>query len=193
MRRLLPLTLAVATLAQPAASAKEGVQAQLLVPPSAGATSGSLNSVPWSVNVPVRRDSRVALGAFGVFGCTTSATEALVRTFVYRYDDGRVNAAGRLWAPEPYFQWFSTGPPGARLGASAHDRSTLLSYFSSRVRAHEHLRITALHSGFDPHRNIVNFAGKLVRGATGLAGHPHDFKGAASCASGKPILIVWSM
>lgn len=127
-------------------------------------------------------------------GCTASATEALVRAFVGRYDAGEVAAADRLWAPEPYFQWFSTGPPGARLGASAYKRATLARYFRSRTRAHERLRLTELHAGFDPQRSIVNFAGKLVRSAGDLAPGPaHDFKGAAACVSGKPILIVWSM
>ncbi len=101
---------------------------------------------------------------------------------------------GRLWAREPYFQWFSTGAPGARLGPSAYNRATLDAYFRARVRAHERLRLTELHAGFDPTRNIVNFAGKLVRSAADLAApHSHDFKGAADCISGKPTLIVWSM
>lgn len=127
-------------------------------------------------------------------GCTASATEMLVRTFVRRYDRADVAAADRLWAHEPYFQWFSSGPPGARLGASAYNRATLAHYFRSRARVHERLRITELHAGFDPQRNIVNFSGKLVRNTADLAaGPPHDFKGAAACANGGPILIVWSM
>jgi hypothetical protein len=41
---------------------------------------------------------------------------------------------------------------------------------------------------------MVNFAGKLIRSSTDVpAGPPHDFKGAADCLAGKPILIVWSM
>jgi hypothetical protein len=127
-------------------------------------------------------------------GCTASATTALVQTFVRRYDRGDVAGAARLWAPEPYFQWFSARPPGARLGANAYDRATVAGYFRSRARAREWLRITELHAGFDPQRNIVNFAGKLVRSAADLtAGTPRDFKGAAACVNGDPVLIVWSM
>lgn len=61
----------------------------------------------------------------------------------------------RLWAREPYFQWFSTRAPGARLGPAAHERSTLASYFRSRVRVRENLRLTELRAGYDPARNIV--------------------------------------
>jgi hypothetical protein len=100
----------------------------------------------------------------------------------------------RLWTREPYFQWFSTRAPGARLGPPAYDRATLASYFRSRVRVHENLRLTELGAGYDPERNIVNFNGKLVRSADDLQPtSPQDFKGAAACVSGRPILIVWSM
>jgi hypothetical protein len=126
--------------------------------------------------------------------CTATATKTLVRTFVRDYDAGRVAAVGPLWAPEPAFQWFSTRAPGARLGASAYDRATLLAYFRARARVHENLRLTELRAGYDPTRNIVNFAGKLVRSADDLAlGPPQDFKGASDCRDGRSQLIVWSM
>jgi hypothetical protein len=127
-------------------------------------------------------------------GCTADTTKALVYTFVGRYDNGRVKTINRLWAPEPRFQWYSTGPPGARLGRSAYNRATLAAYFRARVRVHERIRLTELRAGYDPRRRIVNFAGKLVRSADDLrARPPHDFKGAADCVSGRPSLIVWSM
>jgi hypothetical protein len=63
------------------------------------------------------------------------------------------------------------------------------------VKVHERLRITALAVGYDPQRQIVNFAGKLVRRADDIRPRrpPQDFKGAADCVSGRPMLIVWSM
>ena len=126
--------------------------------------------------------------------CTADATRALVRAFVRDYDDGRVVAIGPVWGPEPYFQWFSTRAPGARLGARAYDRATLLAYFRARARVHENLRLTELRAGYDPMRNIVNFAGKLVRSADDLRPRPpQDFKGAADCRAGRPRLIAWSM
>jgi hypothetical protein len=125
--------------------------------------------------------------------CTAVTTKALVQKFVRNYDSGQVAAIDRLWAREPYFEWFSTRAPGARLGPAAYNRSTLASYFRARVRAHENLRVIRLGAGYDAKRNIVNFAGKLVRRADHLpAGDPQDFKGAVRCAN-RPLLIVWSM
>ena len=76
---------------------------------------------------------------------------------------------------------------GVRLGERAYDRATLAAYFRSRVRAHERIRLTLLRAGYDPTRNIVNFAGKLVRSAKDIRPRgPQDFKGAADCLSGPP-------
>jgi hypothetical protein len=127
-------------------------------------------------------------------GCTAVTTKALVRKFVRNYDEGHVAVIDRLWAQEPYFQWFSTRAPGARLGAAAYNRSTLVSYFRARVRAHENLRVIKLGAGYDLKANIVNFAGKLVRSVGELpAGVQRHFKGAATCRLDRPLLIVWSM
>ena len=126
--------------------------------------------------------------------CTASTTKALVRTFVADYDKGRVAAINSMWAPEPYFPWFSTRAPGRRLGGQAYDRATLAAYFRARVRVHEKLVLTKLGAGYDPKRNIVNFGGELLRSADDIhSTAPHSFKGAADCRSGSPSLIVWSM
>ena len=138
--------------------------------------------------------SAVLLATSGT-GCTEEATRALVQSFARNYSVGHVAVINRMWAPEPRFQWFSTGKPGARLGAPAYVRSTLPRYFRSRVRVHERLRLTELRAGYDPRREIVNFSGKLVRSADDIRRRrpPQDFKGAADCVSGRPTLIVWSM
>lgn len=126
--------------------------------------------------------------------CTADATKVLVRAFVRGYDNGELRRINRMWAKEPRFQWFSAGPPGARLGERAYDRTTLTSYFRSRAQAQERIRLTKLNAAYDPARGIVNFNGKLVRSAKGTRPQgPKDFKGAADCLSGRPILIVWSM
>jgi hypothetical protein len=143
------------------------------------------NASQASTNVPGRVEHNMT--------CTAVTTKALVQKFVRDYDSGQVAAIDRLWAPEPYFQWFSTRAPGARLGAAAYNRSTLASYFRARVRAHENLRVTKLGAGYEANRKIVNFAGKLVRRADHLPeGAPKDFKGAVRCGN-RPLLIVWSM
>jgi hypothetical protein len=127
-------------------------------------------------------------------GCTAAATKTLVHSFVAGYKAGHVAAIDRMWAPEPYFQWYSTIAPGGRLGSKAYDRTTLAAYFRTRVRVHEKIVLTQLHAGYDAKRNLVNFAGKLVRSADDLtATGPKDFKGAAACRATGPTLIVWSM
>jgi hypothetical protein len=129
-----------------------------------------------------------------VLRCTSAGTETLVRRFVHYYALGRVRVINRMWAPEPRFQWFSSGPPGDRAGAEAENRATLARYFRTRVRVHERLRLTKLGAGYDPKRRIVNFGGKLVRSARDMHSRlPQDFKGAADCVSGRPRFIVWSM
>jgi hypothetical protein len=127
-------------------------------------------------------------------GCTAASTTHLVYAFVASFNRGRVEAAERVWAPAPRFQWYSTAQPGTRLGRRSKDRSTLASYFRSRARVHEQIRLTQFHAGYDPRRNEVNFGGKLIRSANDASGPPkqRDFKGAADCKSGHPSLIVWS-
>src|SRR5215211_7850006 len=45
------------------------------------------------------------------------------------------------------FKWYSTGPPGARFGGAATNRSTLMSYFAGRHRAGERLKLLQLSGG----------------------------------------------
>jgi hypothetical protein len=128
--------------------------------------------------------------------CTAETTIALVRRFVAAYSHGQVvRLVDAFWAPSGRFLWFSTGPPGKRLGRPAYDRSTLAAYFRGRVRAHERLRLIELRAGYDAARDLVHFSGKLVRTADERPPPrtPHDFKGAADCVNAKPRLIVWSM
>jgi hypothetical protein len=130
----------------------------------------------------------------GTGTCTSATTKALVRTFVSDYSKGRVAMVDRMFAPEPYFQWFSSGTAGRRVGPRAYDRATLAAYFRARVRLHERIQVTKLSARFDANRGLVNFNGLLVRRADDInspAAHP--FKGAADCLSGGPALIVWSM
>jgi hypothetical protein len=127
-------------------------------------------------------------------GCTAASTTRLVYGFVASFNRGRIEAADRAWAPAPRFQWYSTTQPGKRLGSSSMDRSTLASYFRSRARMHEKIQLTQFHAGYDPKRDIVNFAGKLIRRADDASRTPKQrlFKGAADCKSANPSLIVWS-
>ena len=62
-----------------------------------------------------------AAAAQRAVACTAATTKALVRTFAADYSRGRVAAIDRMFAPEPYFQWFSSSAPGA---GSAGRRTT---------------------------------------------------------------------
>jgi hypothetical protein len=129
-------------------------------------------------------------------GCSPAAVRAAVRAFAAAYSAGHAGLAANLFAEEPRFEWFSSGPPGRRLGAKAFDRSTLAAYFASRVREHERLRIVQLTGGrFDGRNDAFNFSGKLIRTATdgSSPARPRDFKGAAMCLAGRLRFIVWSM
>jgi hypothetical protein len=114
--------------------------------------------------------------------CGSLTTTALLDRFVAGYNAGRATAAMRAIAPEPAFRWFSARD---RSGPAAYDRSTLRAYLA---RPHEHRTIAGLRTGYDAERNLVHFSGLLV-----LAGADRrSFKGAASCASGRPLIAVWS-
>jgi len=132
-------------------------------------------------------------------GCTAAATRALVHRFVGDFNTGRLEAIDELWAPAPRFRWYSSGGSGKRLGAAAYNRATLIPYLRSRLREHEKLLIVKLGGGFEPSRQIANFAGKLIRSADDITPRlvpspiRHDFKGAADCIAGHLSLIVWSM
>jgi hypothetical protein len=119
---------------------------------------------------------------------------AVVRTFLDDFKAGRLAAIGKLFAPAPRFQWYSTRDPGKRLGNASKDRETLLRYLRSRMSKHERIETLRIGAGYDPNRRLVNFGGKLIRRADDISrAVPQDFKGAADCISGAPRLIVWSM
>jgi hypothetical protein len=148
-----------------------------------------------AVFVLVAPSGGIAQGGRSRNACTGEATLTLIRSFARNYSAGRVATINRMWAPAPRFKWFSSGKPGVRLGPAAYVRSTLASYFRSRIRVHERIRITYLRTPrYEPARKIVNFSGKLARSADDMRPRgPTDFKGAADCVSGRPTLIVWSM
>jgi ketosteroid isomerase-like protein len=117
--------------------------------------------------------------------CTPADGKAVVRDFAAAWNRGDVAAANALWATKPEFKWFSSAE---RTGARAYARSTVATYIRSRVRLHEKLRIVSLRAGYDAARNLVHFSGTLARGAPAK-----PFKGAVTCSTPTPQLVVWSM
>ena len=116
--------------------------------------------------------------------CTAEAARALVRRFVGDYNTGRLAKIDRLWAPAGRFQWYSSSPPGARLGPRAYDRTTLINYFRGRMHEHERNLITKLGAGYDPNRDIVNFGGKVMRRADGMEPRLLDLEQPAAASRG---------
>ena len=86
MKRMLPLAAAVAVLAAPAASAKEGAQAHLLAPLPAHPLVGSLISVRWSVDVPGTHGKRRPFGAIGMFVRLVGRDDASTRATAQQYE-----------------------------------------------------------------------------------------------------------
>jgi hypothetical protein len=81
MKRILVTAAALALLAAPAASAKEGAKAHLLTSLPIHSRAGTIVTVRWTVDVPGSHGRRIPFGAIGMFarligtdGATTTAT-----------------------------------------------------------------------------------------------------------------------
>jgi hypothetical protein len=153
----------------------------------------------------------LALPALGVPGsaatqtlvrdCSAAEVGSTVRGFVRAFNAGnrgRLDAAfarddGDGDAGTPSFQWYSVGPPGARLGRAAHNRGTLVAYFLARHRHGERLRIVTLHLGANAH-GYLNFTFHIGRSARDMR-RPGVFegKGAAVCSGRRAQIAVWSV
>jgi len=106
------------------------------------------------------------------------------------FNRGDLRRFDRAVAPEPWFGWWSTTSPGARLGHRASSRASLVRYVAARHRRHERLRLLQLrYNGNDARGG--HFAVRLVRRADGLPAPPWVGKGAVRCAHPAGV-IVWS-
>jgi hypothetical protein len=125
--------------------------------------------------------------------CTVAVAHRTVAAFLFALRAGRLGVLDDLFAPPRGFLWYSTTAPGARLNDSARDRSSLLVYFHTRIRRHEHLQLSRTYTGYDSRRNESYLNGFLVRRADDLPATRYGFKTAVSCSLGRPMIIVWSM
>jgi hypothetical protein len=119
MRRLLLLlALAIAALAAPAASGKEGAQARLLAPLPLHPIPGSLITVRWSVDVPGADATRVPFGASGMFvrlvGRATASTSATAAQYQPPYRVRIRVPAGGIRAVRFGLEGTSCGPSGSK-------------------------------------------------------------------------------
>jgi hypothetical protein len=124
--------------------------------------------------------------------CAAGESRAVVLRFVAAFNARDLPALDRVFAPRESFNWFSTGAPGARLGAAAHDRSTLIAYFRSRHRQGERLRLVRFRANGNSN-GYANFQFLLERRARTLRPTVYEGKGAVNCAARGDTISVWSV
>jgi hypothetical protein len=142
-----------------------------------------------------------ANGRMTVRDCTPDEVRTLVLNFTRAFNAGKIARLDKLWAKDdhdgdaatPSFQWYSTGKPGARFGADADNRATLMRYFAARHRKGERLRLVWMSHGGNSY-GYFEFAFQIYRAARDLA-RPGTFhgKGAAICSQKGAQLAVWSV
>jgi hypothetical protein len=122
-----------------------------------------------------------------------STVRGLVIQFIAAFNKGDVHRLSHIFARSD-FGWYSTDGPGARLGAEAYDRDTLLGYFMRRHKFRERLRLRSFKFNGNS-QGYGNFEYGLVRRAQDLKPTEYYGKGAAVCRTwpGSPAIAVWSM
>ena len=127
-----------------------------------------------------------------VADCAPGEARRVVERYVSAFNARNIPALDRVFATADAFNWFSTGAPGARLGAAAHNRSTLIAYFKARQQQGERLRLVRF-QGNGNSNGYANFQFRLERRARGLAPTVYQGKGAAICAASGDTISVWSV
>ena len=120
-----------------------------------------------------------------------------VIAFTRAFNAGDIRKLDGLFARKgihgrPGFQWYSTGPPGARFGSVAENRSTLMSYFAARHRARERLKLLQLSGGNADDNAYADFGFQILRQARGLRATAFEGKGASICSRYGARIAVWS-
>jgi hypothetical protein len=126
--------------------------------------------------------------------CRSDATKRVVVQFLRAFNAGDIRSADRFFAAIGVFRWYSTTSPGTRRGQAAYRRETLRPYLESRAQARERLQLVRFRfSGVDGGSSLGHFSGSVRRSARGLTPRTFLLRGAAECASGDPLLVLWSM
>lgn len=127
----------------------------------------------------------------GASPCDREATRGALRAYFTAFDAGDFARLEALFAAEPAFQWYSTPGPGARLGAAAKRRDTLLPYLRRRHAKGDRLELSAFHwTGNAAHWSNFWFEGRKRTPAVAGGWFRADGKGAAVCESGAARIIV---
>jgi hypothetical protein len=127
-------------------------------------------------------------GATVASPCGRDSLRTAVGAFVSSFNAGDSLRLDALFADEPAFGWYSSGPPGLRTRAAAANRATLGAYFRSRHRRQDRLRLIAFRfTGNSP--GYGNFTLVLKRSAADYrrgAWFRLVGKGAAICSDAPP-------
>jgi hypothetical protein len=149
-------------------------------------------------------DKTSAAGPGEARACSKQETKRALRHFVHAFNRGNSEALDQLFDEEPGFQWYSTGPPGARSGNGASRRSSLIQYFSNRHRRHDRLHLRGFGTifkdwGGPEYDRGSHFSLTLSRRADGFnrgrwfrMGRTSS-KGAMICEGRQPRIIVLSL
>lgn len=127
--------------------------------------------------------------------CSAKEARAVFTEFVRAFNRGDSQKLDSLFAEDPEFNWYSSSPPGRRLGAAAKARATLVDYFRDRHTRKDRLQLVEFQfngnwSGYG------NFGFEVRRSAADHeAGEWFQVfgKGACTCANENAQLIVISL
>jgi hypothetical protein len=130
--------------------------------------------------------------------CRPGEVKQGVVAFTRAFNVGDIRRLDSLFARKgthgrPGFQWYSTGPPGARFGSAATNRSTLMSYFVARHQARERLKLLQLSGGNPDDNAYADFAFHILRQAPGLRPTAFEGKGASICSRYGARIAVWAI
>ena len=130
--------------------------------------------------------------------CRPGEVKHGIVAFTRAFNAGDIRELDNLFARKgthgrPGFQWYSTGPPGARFGSAATNRSTLMSYFATRHRARERLKLLQLSGGNADDNAYADFAFRILRQARGLRATAFEGKGASICSRYGARIAVWAI
>lgn len=89
--------------------------------------------------------------------CDVATVRAMLHAFVDAYNGGDLRRLDRLFS-RTGFIWYSANPPGARVGAEAKRRATLIAYFRRRHRHGDRLALKALRfNGLERDGDVAHF------------------------------------
>jgi hypothetical protein len=124
--------------------------------------------------------------------CTAQAAHDVVDRFIDAFNRGDIAQLDQLVSAQQ-FDAYSMDAPGQRFDAQAHDRGTLMAYFTARHQQPEHLVLISMDITYADGRD-VGFWFRVTRSADdGLPPTRYNGKGGVQCATMPVSLVVWAM